>query len=403
MDYWIDNVKFESSYSYDDNWVNGTSTVLGAVHVVSGKIANVLTQSEFNKLGIQTQVSGDGLLMLPSLTDKHVHLDKLKIGEQWTPIRPAKNIVERFEQEIPDINNMTLSMQSRAEQMIALEKQHGVTTIRSHVDVEPMTDLRHIMAIKEVAVQSDINVEIVAFPQHGLLRSESYDLVAKALASGANFVGGVDPYGLDQDYKKSLGKTFELATKYNAGIDMHIHDRNEAGTQTIKEIIRLTEYYGLQGKVFISHAFGLNDFVGSQRVEIYTKLAALDIHIVTSVPLDEGTIPPVMELIEAGVSVHIGNDNVNDSWSPYGTGSIQDKLARLGEMFSVDDQVGLTQLLDLVTDGKVSLDKKGNQNWINIGDEASFILVDASCAAEFVARQSDVQRVYNMGNVVFER
>lgn len=68
----------------------------------------------------------------------------------------CENIVERFEQEIPDINRLSSSMQERAEKMIDLEKQHGVTTIRSHVDIEPMTDLRHFKVIKKVAENSDI-------------------------------------------------------------------------------------------------------------------------------------------------------------------------------------------------------------------------------------------------------
>ena len=130
MDYWIDNVRIENSYTYDNDWVNGSKTDLVAVHVVVDKIAAIISQDEFVKENIQVTYSGDGWLMLPSLTDKHVHLDKLKIGEQWTPIRPAKNIVERFEQEIPDINRLSSSMQERAEKMIDLEKQHGVTTIR---------------------------------------------------------------------------------------------------------------------------------------------------------------------------------------------------------------------------------------------------------------------------------
>ena len=401
-DYWIDNVRIENSYTYDNDWVNGSKTDLVAVHVVAGKIAAIISQDEFVKNNMQATYSGDSLLMLPSLTDKHVHLDKLKIGEPWTPIRPAKNIVERFEQEIPDINRLSSSMQERAEKMIDLEKQHGVTTIRSHVDIEPMTDLRHFKVIKKVAENSDIKIEIVAFPQHGLLRSQSYDLVSQALQSGADFIGGVDPYGLDQDYKKSLGQTFELADKYHAGVDIHVHDRNEAGTKTIKEIIRLTEHYHLQDKVFISHAFGLNDFVGEERQSVFDQLAALHIHIVTSVPLDAGTIPPIIELIQAGVQVHVGNDNVNDSWSPYGTGSVQDKLARLGEMFSVNDQVGLTQLLGLVTDGKVTLDAEGNRRWPVVGDDANFMIVDASCAAEFVARQSAVDRVSYLGRFIDE-
>lgn len=71
-----------------------------------------------------------------------------------------------------------------------------------------------------------------------------------------------------------MAETFRLADKHGVGVDIHLHDRHEAGTTTIKEIIRLTKEYGLQDKVFISHAFGLNDFIGEERAEVYDALAA---------------------------------------------------------------------------------------------------------------------------------
>lgn len=95
-----------------------------------------------------------------------------------------------------------------------------------------------------------------------------------------------------------------------------MHDRQIAGMSTIKEIIRLTALHHLEDRVYISHAFGLNDFAGQERQNVFQQLAHLKIHIVTSVPLDPGVIPPITELLATGVSVHVGCDNVYDSWSP---------------------------------------------------------------------------------------
>ena len=81
--------------------------------------------------------------------------------------------------------------------------------------------------------------------------------------------------------------------KGNVGIDIHLHDRKEAGRATIKEIIRLTKEYAMAGNVFISHAFGLNDFEGAERTEVFQALADQDIHIVSSIPISQGTIPPL--------------------------------------------------------------------------------------------------------------
>ncbi|MGC3569633.1 amidohydrolase family protein, partial [Enterococcus faecalis] len=100
------------------------------------------------------------------------------------------------------------------------------------------------------------------------------------------------------------------AEKQGVGVDIHLHDRHEAGTTTIKVIIRLTKEYGLQDKVFISHAFGLNDFIGEERDEVYDPLAAEKIHINSSVPITPNTNPPIMELLRHGVNVHLGCDKI---------------------------------------------------------------------------------------------
>ena len=202
------------------------------------------------------------------------------------------------------------------------------------------------------------------------------------------------------NYKNSLAETFRLADKYQVGIDMHVHDCGDAGMLTIEEIIRLTKKYKMANRVFISHAFGLNDFTGSKRQATYQALAENGIQIVTSVPLDKDVIPPIMELLAANVKIHIGCDNDFDSWSPYGDGSIQEKLVRLGEMYNVKGQAELTQLLKLVTNGKTSLNMTGQLVWPQVNEPASFILTNASCSAEFVARKNKVNLVAKQGIIL---
>lgn len=107
-----------------------------------------------------------------------------------------------------------------------------------------------------------------------------------------------------------------------------------------------------------------------------------------------------MERIDYGVSVHLGCDNIYDCWSPYGDGSLQEKLMRLGELFNVKDQNDLTQLLGLMTDGVTTLNKDGNHIWPNVGDEATYLLTPAMSSAEFVARKSPITSSYYQGKQV---
>lgn len=403
MNYWLKNVQIETGYKKIGEWLSGTETKLVAIKVVDGRFDQIIDQNDFHEeAGIQT-VDGENRLILPSLVEKHCHLDKSKLGTPWVPVTPAKDLVERFETEVPFLDSLELSIEDRAEELIQLELAHGVTKFRSHVDVEPMTGLRYFDAIQGVAKAKDFEIELVVFPQHGLLRSNSSQLVEEALQKGAQYIGGVDPYTLDQDYLGSLAETFRLADKYHVGVDIHLHDRGEAGIQTINEIIRLTKVYHLQDKVYISHAFGLNDFHGEARRVCFTDLAKEKIHIVSSVPITAGTVPPLLELVTYGVQVHLGCDNINDCWSPYGDGSLQQKLARLGELFGVKGQAELTQLLGLVTDGVTPLDGNGQQAWPKVGLEADYLLTKASCTAEFVATQTPVDVSFSAGKKIYQR
>ncbi|MFZ4853927.1 amidohydrolase family protein [Enterococcus entomosocium] len=402
MDLWLTNVQLETSYLKEGDWSYGTKTENTAIGINDGKIADIVPMTEWQASSEATIIDGGNQLLLPGLIEKHCHLDKSKLGTPWRPVTPAASLVERFETEIPQLDALPLSIKERGQALIDLELPHGAVMFRSHIDIEPMTQLRYFDAITELVAEQPFGSELVLFSQHGLLRSNAASLIEEALATGkASFIGGVDPYTLDQDYQASLRTTFELAQKGHVGIDLHLHDRQEAGRATVKEMIRLTKEFNMQGNVAISHAFGLNDFEGTERKEVFQSLADLEIHIISSIPISPGTIPPLKELQSYGVAVHIGCDNVYDSWSSLGDGSLQEKLARYLEIFAVKSQEDLTQALGLVTDGKVPLDKNGAQQWPKVGDSADFLLTPATCTAEFVARKGFVSKSFYQGTVVF--
>ena len=89
--------------------------------------------------------------------------------------------------------------------------------IRSHCNVDPSIGTKHIEITKEAFSRYEqyITHEIVAFPQHGLLRSQVEPLMREALRMGATHVGGVDPALVDRHVDHSIAKIFELATTFN--------------------------------------------------------------------------------------------------------------------------------------------------------------------------------------------
>ncbi len=328
-------------------------------------------------------------MALPSFTERHCHLDKTLLGDAWRPVIPTKSIFERFEVEKKVLPTLATTTQERAEKLLDIYSHASATKVRTHVDLYPEVGLKNLDEVKKAlhSYENRLASEIVAFPQHGLLRSDSKHLVKEALKQGAGYVGGVDPANVDGDIEASLQTMVELAVGAGASIDLHLHDADHLGTFTMKRLAELTIEAGLQGKVAVSHAFGLGDVSLKQAEELAELLSEAGVGIISSVP-NNRKFPPLELLKNKGVEVAVGCDNIFDVWSPFGNGDILERLGRLAEIYRWVDQSSLTQSLSYITGGKTTLTKAGKQAWPKVGDEANIVFVNASCSAEAVARRS---------------
>ncbi|GED34288.1 hypothetical protein BCE02nite_54290 [Brevibacillus centrosporus] len=79
------------------------------------------------------------------------------------------------------------------------------------------------------------------------------------------------------------------------------------------------------------------------------------------------------------------------------------KANRLAERFRWTDEFRLSRALGYVTGGVTSLDDTGVRVWPNVGDQADAVLLQASCSAEAVARQSAKAAVFFQGNIVWQK
>ena len=161
-------------------------------------------------------------------------------------------------------------MQRNEQKLLDLLIHAGSTHIRTHCNIDPFIGLKNLEAVLRAkeAYKDKVDLEVVAFPQHGLLRSKSISLVREALRSGASLVGGVDPASIDENIEKSLQTVMELAVEADANVDLHIHDPGHLGIFTFKRLVALTEEAGWHGRVTISHAMALADVSTNEASEV---------------------------------------------------------------------------------------------------------------------------------------
>ncbi|MEQ6353996.1 amidohydrolase [Lysinibacillus sp. M3] len=401
--YWLKNVQLETGYQYLDGTVTGTETESFHVQVTAGKITDIVSVDKPLETIFPVK-DAKNYLMLPSFRDMHVHLDKTYYGGPWkAPSIPMKGIFTRLEEEELLLPKLLPVATERAEKLLNLLTSKGSTHIRAHCNVDPVIGLKNLEAtVRAVeAYKEKATVEIVAFPQHGLLRSDSVQLVREALRNGASLVGGVDPATIDGDLEKSLQTVMELAVEANADIDLHLHDGGHLGIFTFKRLAALTQEAGWQGRVTISHALAFADISRAEVSEVAELLAKQGISIASSVPI--GHTIPIPLLQEKGVNVSLGVDSVMDHWSPFGKGDSLEKAGTLAERFGLSDERSLGQTLRYITGGITPLNKEGELAWPKVGDNADFVLVDASCSAEAVARRANRKAVVFAGNFVTDK
>jgi cytosine/adenosine deaminase-related metal-dependent hydrolase len=379
---------------------NGLLPRIGLTDIVvcNGKIMSIGKIAEPTNASV---VDLGGNLVLPGLVDGHMHLDKTLFGLPWMPHAAGPTRMSRIETDKEILPNLPVPARQRAGLLLDRCIANGTAHVRTHVDMHlemGLAPLHEILAARE-DYQGRITIEIVAFPQGGVMRCPNViDLMDAALDAGADLVGGIDPSVIDRDPRGQLDAIFALADRRGVGLDIHLHEPGELGLFSVEEICARTRALGLVGKVTISHAFclgmvperavrGAAELLGRAGVAIATHGAAGSI------------IPPILMLRDAGVNVFAGNDDVRDTWSPYGNADMLERAALIGwkSDFRRDELVEIA--FDLVSIGgakALAIQDYG----VAVDNPANFFTVAASCIPEAVGGHPPRQIVVHEGKTV---
>jgi cytosine deaminase len=398
ISYWITNARLEVGFEKDER-ATRTKTELFNLKVEGGKIVEITKDSPKDNL---PTINANEMLLLPSLREMHIHIDKTYYGGPWKACTPITNgIFTRIEEERKLLPKQLATAQERAEKLIELYLQNGHTHMRTHCNIDPSIGLKNLEATMNAVekYKDSMTFEVVAFPQHGLLRSDVLHLVKEAMRNGATHVGGVDPAMVDRNIEKSLHTIFDIAVESNSSVDIHIHDPNSLGAFTFERMAHYTKEAKLQGKSTISHAIALGDLDQVQLENTVAMLVENKIDVTTTVPINRPTIP-IPKLHKLGLEVSLGHDSITDHWSPFGTANTVEKMSILAERFRFIDEQSLASIIQYATGGKNTVSEDGEHLWPMVGDEASMILVEASCSAEAVARRSNIAKLFYKGKEI---
>ncbi len=350
--------------------------------------------------GIATEDAG-GRIAIPGLVDAHTHLDKSLLGYPWYVNEVGPRLIDKIDNERKVKRDYGLDAHVQSMRQSLQSVGYGTTLIRTHVDIDTDQGLVALEGVMETRRQlaGVVEIEIVAFPQSGLLRRPgTVELLDQAMAMGADLVGGLDPCGMDRDPKGHLDTIFALAEKYGKGIDIHLHEGGELGAFSMELIFERIRAFGMHGKVAVSHAFclGMPDWNVSQG--LIDTCAELDVPILTTAPPSR-EVPSLKRLRATGVRFGAGVDGFRDTWGPYGNGDMLERAMLLGMKNNLRRDDELLMALDVcTTGGAVAMDRANHV--LAVGGRGDVVIVEGESVGEAIVTHQPRKLVVTTGNVV---
>ena len=197
-----------------------------------------------------------GYLLSPPFVDPHFHMDAtLSLG---TPrMNVSGTLLEGISLwgELKTVQSVD-DIVERAMRYCQLAVAQGIGAIRSHVDIcdDSLTGVRALLDVRD-KVKDYLDLQLVAFPQDGLLRTpNAHENMIRALDLGVDVVGGIPHFERTMsDGAESVRVACALAAERGLMVDLHCDESDDPLSRHIETLAYETQRLGLQGWTTGSH------------------------------------------------------------------------------------------------------------------------------------------------------
>ena len=388
---------------------------LWQILIEEGKISRIFPQDEvFNYSG--EILDGEEGIIYPPFVEPHIHLDATQTAGQpnWNQSGTLFEGIERWAERKSLLSHE--DVKSRAWKTLKWQIANGVQYVRTHVDVSDptLTALKAMLEVKK-EIAPWVNLQIVAFPQEGILSYPNGEkLLDQAMEMGADVVGGIPHFEFTREYGvESMHIAFDIARKYNKQIDIHCDEIDDEQSRFVETVAALALKYDMGEKVTASHTTAMHSYNNAYASRLFRLLKMSKIHFVANplvnihlqgrfdtYPKRRG-VTRVKEMLKNNINVCFGHDDVFDPWYPLGTANM---LQVLHMGLHVCQLMGYGQINDglkLVTEN--SAKALGLTDYgIKEGNSANFIVLPAENGFDAVRRQVPTRYSIRHGKVISE-
>jgi cytosine deaminase len=355
-----------------------------------------------------------GWLLSPPFVDAHFHMDAT-LSHGLPRVNESGTLLEGIALwgELKPLLTQE-ALVERALQYCDWAVARGLLAIRTHVDVcdARLLAVEALLHVKR-QVAPYLDLQLVAFPQDGVLRSPgALHNLTRALDLGVDVVGGIPHFERSMaEGAESVRLLCELAAERGLPVDMHCDESDDPLSRHIETLAFHTQRLGLHGRVAGSHLTSMHSMDNYYVSKLLPLIAEAQVHAIANPLINitlqgrHDTYPKrrgmtrVPELMAAGVNVAFGHDCAMDPWYSLGSGDMLE-VAHMGlHVAQMTSQAQMQQCFDAVTVNAarvLGLDGYG----LAPGCHADFVLLQARSPAEAIRLRAARLAVVRRGAVV---
>jgi len=295
----------------------------------------------------------------------HTHLDRAgTISEKYlehvgmNPIEASSYPLEVKRNLVGDLHRgLAYKKQSLEERirrqlsmMISLDTRDVISFIDTTADNVGLSALEIALVLRE-EYKGKINLRLAAYPIFGFKVDEPkrWEIYVEA-AKKADILGGIPERDIKEEHPRSIGhdehikRLLILGRELGKEVHMHIDQRNIPKQNGTEKLIEAVKWLGSpiereEPSVWAIHAISPSCYDENRFKEVVNGLVKYNIGIVCcpsaalsmrnlrqiSSPI-HNSIARVLEMLEAGVKVRLGSDNISDVFVPSGTPNLYKEI-----------------------------------------------------------------------------
>ncbi|TGD74592.1 hypothetical protein E4634_05130 [Mangrovimicrobium sediminis] len=375
-----------------------------------GRIAHLGADADLPAASVR---NAGGALALPGLVEPHAHLDKtyshdchLVSGSSGRGALCDAIAAMREYKRQRSIEDVV----SRAERALQRAVSAGVCYLRSHIDLGSAEELAVLDAMLGLAQRWSGRITAEFTVLGNLADADGRAIFAEALQMGAVAVGGTP--ALCAAPEAAVDAALDLATQYGRPLDLHIDETEDPASPCLRHLAQRCIELDWRGPVAASHCCSLGFLPDAQRAEVIDLVQRAGISVITlpacnlvlmgreAQPTPRG-IPPVAELLDAGINVAVGGDNVQDPFQPWGDYDPLAQSALLAHVAQLDGADSATLLALASANPARALGIEAAT--LAVGSPAHFSLLDCADLRAALCERPLRRAVYFAGRPVLEQ